>query len=98
MPIIEGPERGHRLHLSISTDRQVAAGWRARSLPTRRICRNRRGRIKRACKISDGGARVNRFEYFFGADMGMATVHYGHRTQCTAILSCMHISPRKRRR
>lgn len=41
---IEGPDRGQRL-AGIST-----SGAR-HALPTRRICRNRRGRIKRDCKI-----------------------------------------------
>ena len=65
MSIIEGPDRGQRLHVSISTHRQRRQGGARHALPTRRICRNRRGRIKRAAKFGRRRARVNQFEYFF---------------------------------
>lgn len=65
MSIIEGPDRGQRLHVSISTHRQRRQGGARHALPTRRICRNRRGRIKRVAKFGRRRARVNQFEYFF---------------------------------
>lgn len=92
MSIIEGPDRGQRLHVSISTHRQRRQGGARHALPTRRICRNRRGRIKRAAKFGRRRARVNQFEYFFGADMGMATSRHGHHTQCLQHSSALDLT------
>lgn len=93
MSIIEGPDRGQRLHVSISIHRQRRQGGARHALPTRRICRNRRGRIKRVAKFGRRRARVNQFEYFFGADMGMATSRHGHHTML-AILARARLNKR----
>lgn len=96
MVIIEGPDRGQRLHVSISRHRQRRQGGARHALPTRRICRNRRGPIKRAAKFGRRRARVNRFEYFLGADMGMATARNGHPNTMFAISSAARLNFNKR--
>lgn len=75
---IEGPDRGQR-HASISTHRQRRQGAR-HALPTRRICRNRRGRFKSTAKFGRRRARVNPFEYFFRHQHENGAGHRG-RTQ-----------------
>lgn len=81
MPITEGPERGHRLHCE-HIDRSTsvaAAGRRARrTSDATDLPESVRAHQKRL-QNSDGGARVNPFEYFFGADMGMASAHRGRQ-------------------